>query len=251
MGQPVDYDAIAGEYDARYVRNDYTGIQSALANFLATERGAQKRRVLEVGCGTGHWVHLFRGADVNIVGVDASAGMLEIAKRRHAGALLIRARAEALPCATASVSCIFCVNALHHFSDPAAFFGESRRVLGRGGGLLTMGLDPHAGRDQWWIYDYFPSALAADRQRYLPAETIRRLMEESGFLRCQTRKVQHILSHMTVSEAERRGFLDRASTSQLMIVPGPEYDSGMSRIRTEGSELCADLLIYGTTGWVD
>ena len=256
MAQSVDYDAIAGDYDARYARNDYTGIQRALAVFLATERGAESRHVLEVGCGTGHWVHVFGSAETKIVGLDVSEGMLAIARTRQSGAGLIRARAEALPCATASVDRIFCVNALHHFSDRAAFFRESRRVLARGGGLLTIGLDPHAGRDQWWIYDYFPSALAVDRQRYPPVGSIRKLMEDSGLSQCETREVQHLAMRMTVSEAERRGYLDRASTSQLMVMSQAEYESGMARIRSENrtskgaTVLHADLRVYGTTGWV-
>ena len=40
---------------------------------------------------------------------------------------------------------------------------EARRVLRAGGSLMSVGLDPHTALDQWWIYDYFPGALAADR----------------------------------------------------------------------------------------
>ena len=61
---------------------------------------------------------------------------------------------------------------------------------------------------------------------------------------------------MTVSDAARRGFLDRASTSQLMVIPPAEYEAGMTRIygdsagAMDAKVLCADLRIYATTGWV-
>jgi SAM-dependent methyltransferase len=177
--------------------------------------------------------------------------MLTVARRRHADARLIRARAEALPCGTASAEHIFCVNALHHFRDPAAFFREARRVLVTGGGLLTIGLDPDTGRDRWWLYDYFPTALVEDRRRYLPAARIRELMQAAGFSACETRDVQHTPAQMTVSEAERRGFLDRTSTSQLMVISDAEYEAGRERIRAAGGAalLCSDLRVRGTTGW--
>src|SRR5215467_889490 len=63
---------------------------------------------------------------------------------------------------TASLDRIFAINAFHHFVDKRAFAGEARRVLRPAGRLLTIGLDPHTGLDQWWVYDYFPAALAAD-----------------------------------------------------------------------------------------
>ena len=247
----VDYDSIAARYDARYERNDYSGVERALPAFMPTE--AFGLRVLEVGCGTGHWLQFLDGLGIAAVGVDPSRGMLNIARTRLPHGRLIGARAEALPCRTAMFTRLFCVNALHHFADPPAFFREAKRVLAEGGGLMTVGLDPHTGRDRWWIYDYFPSALTEDRRRYLPAATIRELMEAAGFARCETRVLQHRPAQMSVSDAVRRGFLDRSSTSQLMVISQAEYDAGMGRIRggdAEGTGLRSDLWLYGTTGWV-
>lgn len=250
MTEAVDYDRVAATYEGRYKRNDYSGIERAVREFLRTETRAAHRSVVEVGCGTGHWLHVFR--DHHPIGIDPADGMLRIAKDRLPDARLIRARAEALPLPDGSVDRLFSVNALHHFRDPAAFFREARRVLVDGGGLITIGLDPHTGHDRWWIYDYFPTALIEDRQRYLPATTIRELMQSAGFSACETREVQHIPAQMTVSEAERRGFLDRTSTSQLMVISDADYEAGMAHIRAggDGAMLRSDLRVYGTTGWL-
>jgi SAM-dependent methyltransferase len=252
MTKRVNYDRIATQYEARYERNDYSGIERALAAFVRSGSGQIDSPVLEVGCGTGHWLRLLRNGEIHVVGLDPSEEMLKVARTCHGDARLIRARAEALPCRPASFKRIFCVNALHHFRDPAAFFREARRVLVSGGGLLTIGLDPHTGRDRWWIYDYFPAALVEDRRRYLPAARIRELMQAAGFSACETREVQHMPAQMTLSEAERRGFLDRTSTSQLMVISDAEYEAGMDRIRAGGAEaiLCSDLRVSGTMGWV-
>jgi SAM-dependent methyltransferase len=254
MSGQVDYDKIAANYDSRYERNEYAGVKHAVAAFVRGGPPTNRRRVLEVGCGTGRWVDTLRETAGDIFGLDLSRGMLDVARTRLPGRL-IRARAEAIPCLAQSVDRIFCVNALHHFTDPAAFFRDARRVLDHDGGLLTVGLDPHSGRDRWWIYDYFPTALVEDRRRYLPSATIRKLMEASGFSQCETREVQHIPAQMTLSEAARRGFLDRTSTSQLMVISQREYEAGVMRIKSANGDrvgetlLAADLHIYGTTGW--
>jgi SAM-dependent methyltransferase len=51
----LNYDSIAASYDRRYLVNDYSGVGDALLAFVGRDlRG----RVLEVGCGTGHWLRL-------------------------------------------------------------------------------------------------------------------------------------------------------------------------------------------------
>jgi len=254
MSQRVDYDRVADLYESRYLRNDYSGVEKALAAFVERAR-IERQRVLEVGCGGGHWLRWLDEANVNVAGLDPSAGMLNVARSAGGARHLIRGQAEALPCLSGSVSRVFCVNALHHFEDPAAFFREARRVLNAGGGLMTVGLDPHTGHDEWWIYEYFPETLIADRQRYLPALRIRELMTSSGFDACETRVIQHIPRELTVSEAMTGGFMDRAATSQFMVISESEYEAGVKRIHNADAAasgrttLRSNLRLYGTTGW--
>jgi ubiquinone/menaquinone biosynthesis C-methylase UbiE len=256
MSERVDYDTVAAVYGSRYDRNDYSGVEQAVTGFVASAAADATPGVLEVGCGTGHWLRILGKSGVNGVGLDCSGGMLQGARMAVSPPRLVRGRAEALPCRAASCDRIFCVNALHHFTDPHAFFDEAARVLRPGGGLLTIGLDPHTGSDSWWIYDYFPAALAADRKRYLPASIIRALMAASGFVRCKTMVVQHRPAAVTMKEALRRGFLDRSSTSQLLVISQMEYDAGIARVHAAdaaapgGLVLRADLRLYGTVAWL-
>ena len=252
MTESINYDEVAASYDGRYERNDYTGVEQALTAFVQRPSAAARQRIVEVGSGTGHWLAYLDGTDRQLIGIDSSPGMLEVARRRLPAACLVRGRAEELPIQSKSVDRTFCVNALHHFPDPAAFFSEVRRILSDGGGLLVIGLDPHNGDDRWWIYDCFPTVLDQDRRRYVPTDKIRELMMRSGLSRCETRVVQHRPATLTVSEAERRGFLNRTSTSQLMVIPQAEYDLGIRRLKGERDKvLRSDLRIYGTTGWAD
>src|SRR5579872_3027835 len=50
----TDYDSIAADYDRRYGIHEYAGVRDYLFHFVGT--GAPAAAILEVGCGTGHWL---------------------------------------------------------------------------------------------------------------------------------------------------------------------------------------------------
>ena len=245
--QPVNYDVLAPEYDRRYQRTQYDGVRACLHRFVGEARASA---IAEVGCGTGHWL-----ADLSdrgfrrLAGVDLSRRMIEQAHVAAPKALLACGTASQLPWANASFDRVFCVNALHHFSDQSAFIFECRRVLRAGGGLLTIGLDPHRGADQWWVYDLFPAALRADRRRYSSTATIRDWLGTAGFREVVTEVAQHLPSEISFQVAQREGRLDRRSTSQFMVISEADYDAGMRRMMTEQPVVRADLQLYATTAW--
>jgi ubiquinone/menaquinone biosynthesis C-methylase UbiE len=241
--EEVDYDRVAHAYDRRYERNRYEGIRACLHRFVGSASGV----IAEVGCGTGHWLaDLSRAGFETLVGLDLSAGMLARARATASSALLVRGTADQLPWVDACLDRVFCVNALHHFRNPRAFIRECRRVLRSDGRLLTVGLDPHQGDDHWWLYDYFPAAVAADRRRYPPAPVIRDWLTKAGFRNSTTEVVQHLPAEMSFEIAREKGFLDRSSTSQLMVISDDDYEAGMRRLLVERPTLRADLRVYGT-----
>jgi SAM-dependent methyltransferase len=243
----VDYDDVAPTYNRRYERNRSEGVRAALHEFLGDGGNLD---VAEIGCGTGHWLADIADRVRSEIGIDASWEMLRRAAADASTALLIRARAEEVPLASACVDRVLCVNALQHFSDKAAFVREAHRILRSDGSVLTIGLDPHSGLDRWWIYDFFPAALAGDRARYLPAETIRAMFENAGFTNVRTTLAQHIPASVPFELAVERGYTDRKSTSQLMVISDAEYEDGMQRMRLERPMLRADLRLFATVGRV-
>jgi ubiquinone/menaquinone biosynthesis C-methylase UbiE len=254
MTQRVDYDRVAASYDQRYTSTPYEGVEQALRSFLSAPSKATA--VLEVGCGTGRWLRFLEDtAAVRAIGVDLSQGMLSLARRQVQGSRLVRARAEQLPLAAASFDRIFCVNALHHFADARAFLSEARGLLRSGGGLMTVGLDPHTGVDRWWIYDYFPEALVEDVKRYPATAAIRQAMKAAGFS-SETREVQRFQANLSLEALKERGLLERTTTSQLMVISDEAYASGIRRI-VEGQNGAAsgtfrvNLRLYATVGWIE
>src|SRR5262245_51412050 len=252
MSRITNYDSVADGYDVRYRHYDYSEIKAGLAAFLGD---APIGAVLEVGCGTGYWLRALAGRASLVAGVDASGEM--IARAKGSGAALVQARAEALPWADASFDRVVVINALHHFTNRDAFFGEARRVLKPGGGLFVVGLDPHAGRDTWWIYDYFTETLAIDLQRYPAVRTIRAEMVREGFSWSESYEVQTFEHAMTASAAFERGLVARSFSSQLAVLSDTEFERGVNRIRAAMEEaaraggelqLVSELHLYAVTG---
>ena len=252
----VDYDTIASTYDRRYLDNDYSGVENALIAFVAQHPAT---RVLEVGCGAGHWLRFLAGRGSGVAGLDASIRMLACAHAQAPRTALVHGLAEHLPWATASFDRLFCVNALHHFRDKRTFLVEARRVLRPGGLTMTIGLDPHTGFDHWYIYEYFEPVLELDRRRYPASSQIQEWMRAAGFVDCVTREVQHLQVRLSPRAAIEQGRLDKGATSQLTVLTEEQYQPGIDRIREaiksaerqgDSLYLTADLRLHATLGSV-
>lgn len=256
MDRTADYEAIAARFDRRYAEVDYSGVEAAVRTFV----GPGGSDVLEVGCGTGHWLRVISDSPGLRLGVDPSIQMLRRACADAAGITVVRARAETLPCKDRSFDRVMCVNAFHHFVGKPDFLAEAHRVLRPGGRLLILGLDPHVAGLRWWVYDNFPATRAIDRARYPPVARIRSAMHRAGFVQCSTRRAQRMTDRLMLEEAERRGFLDKAFTSQLSLLSDAEYQEGLRRLRARRDDaarqgrrllLKADIALYATVGEIE
>ncbi len=119
-------------YDALCALSERTGLGRWRRWLVEGARG----RTLDLGCGTGRNLPLYR-ADVRVIGLDPAWAPLRRARRRAPGVPLVRASAEALPFRggvfdTVVSGLVFC-----SVPDPHRGLAEVRRVL-RPGGRLRM-----------------------------------------------------------------------------------------------------------------
>ena len=93
--------------------------------------------VADVGAGTGALLGAIRSAApaAQVVALDASAEMLQIARTRR-GAAAVLADALALPLADATADAVILAYVLFHLTDPPLAIAEAARVL-RPGGRVT------------------------------------------------------------------------------------------------------------------
>lgn len=223
----VDYDEVAATYDQRYARGAPVGIAEALVA-IATDIHAE--RVLEVGCGTGQWLAALAGGDRRVYGVDLSNRMLEKARTRAPTLALVRGHADRLAFAQRSFDLVFCVHALHHFDDPRRFVSAAHDLLRPGGVLAIIGLNPHAGRDRWYIYDYFPGTHETDLSRYPSPGTITDWMIAAGFTATGWQVAAHILDTRVGRAVWDDPILQKNGTSQLTLLSEEAYAAGRARI---------------------
>ncbi len=126
-------------------------------------------RILDAGCGAGHYAAelVARGADV--VAVDGSETLLEHARRRLGGRaeLHLQDLDEPLRFADASFDGVVCALVLHHVTDRPRLLAELRRVLRPGGWLLVSTTHPtadwHRFGGSYYAEDWVDMALADGR----------------------------------------------------------------------------------------
>lgn len=122
------------------------------------------KRVLDVGCAAGHLSALLAGRGAEVLGVDASAGMVAVARRKF-GDIARFEQADVtrpLDLEDGSIDVITASLVLHYLKDWGATLAEFRRVLTPGGALVFS--VHHPGEDWHWFDkdDYFQVELLED-----------------------------------------------------------------------------------------
>jgi ubiquinone/menaquinone biosynthesis C-methylase UbiE len=235
--QNVDYDLIAPTYNQRYQAGNHPGIAAAIRRlYQEMEAG----RLLEVGCGTGHWLAGLAGQHPKgasrLFGLDLSAGMLAQARQRELGLQLLRGRAEQLPFPAGAFGLVYCVHALHHFQQPRQFIQEARRLLKPGGSLAVIGMNVRATQNRYYLYRYFEGTYEADLARFPSRETLVDWLATAGFSQIIERTVERIHHPYTGRAVLADPFLEKHSTSQLALLSAEAYAKGLERIRKDLAE---------------
>lgn len=197
---------------AAYIRADFNTVNAAFVDRLL-ELAGQQPRALSVDLGTGP-------ADIplrickqrprwQVVAVDASMAMLAhvwqtvAATQPRMQILPLLADAKRLPLASQSCDIVMSNSILHHVSDPAPLWCETRRILKPGGLVFFRDLarpvdvqtarrivEQHAGNESPLLQEeYYRSLLAA----YTPEE-VRSQLARAGLhgLRCEMSTDRHL-----------------------------------------------------------
>jgi len=133
---------VADVYDAYYessVGQKVNEIETALMEDALAP--LQKCRLLELGCGTGHWTEFFCHKGFEVLAVDSSEAMLKHARAKNIGAEFLAANAADLPFPNHSFEAVASVTMLEFVPDVDQVLGEIDRVLQPGGWLLLACLN--------------------------------------------------------------------------------------------------------------
>lgn len=142
-----DFGPLAREYDRWYE----TPLGLALDRLEKRDvlsllgRSGAGRRLLDVGCGTGHWSRFFASLGYSVEGVDLSEEMIAAAKeQRPPGCRFSVADAHALPFEEGSFDLVAAMAALEFIPDPGSALAEMARSTRPGGSMLIGTLNRRA-----------------------------------------------------------------------------------------------------------
>ena len=101
----------------------------------AVSIATEPRRILDIGCGTGRLLRKARERwpEAELLGVDASEGMIAQARQLTPGVEFHVAMAESLPLPDDSIDLAFSTMSFHHWSNKLQGIREVARVLRSGG----------------------------------------------------------------------------------------------------------------------
>jgi ubiquinone/menaquinone biosynthesis C-methylase UbiE len=229
----VNYDEIAHLFDSQPYRAKT--IDPEFLAFLQDHAADEAPALLDIGCGTGNQLVANRGAvaDVRLVGVDRSLGMLRHARPKASDIAWVQADAAALPFAAGSFDFVSCQHAFHHVRNKASMLRAVLDVLRPGGRFVLRNLCPQESAD-WLCYDYFPAAQIVDLLDFWPVEAIVAVMEGAGFTGV-TVAYEHLGYEQDLAdllETARR----RDTCSQLQAIPDAVYAAGVQRLERELAE---------------
>ncbi len=136
--QANDYDSFAEMYSAENENSLVNAFYERPA-MLALAGDMTGRRILDAGCGSGPLSAALRDRGAAVTGIDASAGMLALARRRLGAdvALHVVDLSDPLPFADGAFDDVVASPVLYYLEDWGPTLAELRRVLRPGGRLIA------------------------------------------------------------------------------------------------------------------
>lgn len=186
--------AQAGEFADRYATLEHAAYDSCFAysrkqldRLLAAYLPPQGdgRRLLDVGCGTGHHLARLRERGFAVAGVDGAADMIVHARANNPGVTIEQADVEALPFPARSFDYVLCVEVLRYLPRSSVCVREIARVL-KPGGVCLVTAAPRFNLNGYWLVNRLASAVPVPglvrlKQYFTTSWTLHREFVAAGF----------------------------------------------------------------------
>jgi ubiquinone/menaquinone biosynthesis C-methylase UbiE len=175
-----DGHAAAHEYDV-FVPEASTRLVDAFVRLTRLEPGA---RIADLGCGSGTFTGLLERAGYRPVGLDISAKLIALGRRRHPQIDFVAGDVEQLPFPDASLDGVLLSGVVHHLPDPSRCAAEVWRVLRAGGRFVAF--DPNRRNPFMWLYRdpaspfYSPVGVTENERPVLPRQ-VAAVFSRAGF----------------------------------------------------------------------
>jgi ubiquinone/menaquinone biosynthesis C-methylase UbiE len=187
--EPAPYDRHANRYDRTWRRY----IARTLGFVKASVSYRSSDKILDIACGTGEFERLILSEhpDQQMIGIDISEKMLDLAREKcsgHPTVAFVKADASALPFPDHSFELVISANSLHYFDKPSASLAEMRRVLLPRGTLVIL---------DWCkdylvcrCFDFFLRRIERGYQSSYTQRELHRLLDAAGFAIESARRIK-------------------------------------------------------------
>lgn len=167
------YDVFTPQASARLVES-----------FVALSGLAAGARVADLGCGSGAFTQLLAQMGYDCIGLDLSAKLLAIGRRKYPQLRFTAGDIEQLPFADASLDGILLSGVVHHLPDPSRCAGEVFRVLRPGGRFVAF--DPNRMNPFMWLYrdrasPFYSAVGVTANERPVLAREVAAVFARAGF----------------------------------------------------------------------
>ena len=165
--------------------------------------------VLDAACGTGRYAVMLAARGHEVVGVDQSDAMLDIARAKLPSADFREGDLTALPLPDRSVDAVVCALSLVHVSDVACALREFARVLRPGGRLVISDVHPFLVILGWQAQ--FPVHDGEDEQD-----------PQRGFMRLHCHLASEYTSAATAAGLRLRSLAEPPLTESAVVTPAAD-----------------------------
>ena len=219
----IEYDQLAEAY-GRYRRCNPAVLRELVTGAALTHAS----RMLEVGAGTGNYCRALRElTDCHCTAVEPSQAMRNQLRDADGEIEVVAGVAERLPLPSDNFDLVFCVDVVHHLSDPAAFLQEAFRVLKAAGVICVVTDSEDIIRARFPLAEYFPETVDAELRRYPSVERLRALADAAGFNGWRESRVTSSTLLTSVEAYEAKSF------SALHLIPEASFQAGLARLRED------------------
>jgi ubiquinone/menaquinone biosynthesis C-methylase UbiE len=219
----VNYTDISKTYD-----NYRSYPESLIKKIITLGRVSQGTRVLDLGCGTGNVAsQLGKIIKVDVIGIDASFPMLEVARDKSLEIVCADIDNQQLPFRDGSFDTIIGAYIVHQIKNLNFMLSECYRVLHRGVLVLLTSSHKQIENQHPIIKKFFPSYIDIDKGRFPDIHRLYELLNSLGF-----RDIQH--GEVTVEnipiDYEYLQKVKNKYVSTYHLIPQSEFDDGIAQL---------------------
>ncbi|ASJ12584.1 class I SAM-dependent methyltransferase [Thermococcus thioreducens] len=173
------FDRIAGRYDDWYRTKTGMYIDRIEKWLVFSMLQSKSGKALDLGCGTGNYTLELKKRGFDVIGLDASEGMLGVARSK--GLNCIKGDAYSLPFPDESFDLVLSVTMFEFIYEPEIVVAEISRVLKPGGEVIIGTMN---GRSAWFLFKRLKSLFVETAYRYARFYTpggLEDLLRDAGF----------------------------------------------------------------------